>query len=384
MLCLTVIVFIAMLKPAFCQEPAIDNDLITYSMAISSNQQVKFRFPLDIRSGDRITGSVVEEKKNNAAEINNPSSTLQGVVIEIDGKQTKINNRLISFIVPAGITSLPFLLKNSAGQVIEQGQIPIGVYSYFDDRWQEPVGGLGAKFSPQAVAQPGQPLTISGNFDGNAANTNVSLNGQACETIAESPRMTNVQVSQNATAGVSNLTIAENNTKEEYKVNVLTLDLSAAKTNLQKGEKTTLKVTVNGLEGLTKTDINFKLRVENQSPQTISFLKETGNVIEKEINTEAVKNGKYEFSTKIIAQSSGPFSVQALFFKPVSKNPCVDDYYDCVKNADAEYESESQKAVFSANGNSKSAATKQATLIKAREEKKAACIQILIRCMKNK
>jgi hypothetical protein len=127
MLVLTIVAFAAMLKPAFCQEPAIDNDLITYSMAVSKDQKVNFRFPLDMRSGDRITGSVVEEKKNNAAEVNKIPSTLQGVVIEIDGKQTKLSNRLFSFIVPAGIASLPFLLKNSAGEVIQQGQLPVGI-----------------------------------------------------------------------------------------------------------------------------------------------------------------------------------------------------------------------------------------------------------------
>ena len=219
---------------------------------------------------------------------------------------------------------------------------------------------------------------------GNAANTNVSLNGQASEIIAESPRESFILVSQNATAGVSNLSINENNVIEEHKINVATLNLSAHKTNLRKGEKTTINVTVSGLEGITTTNMNFKLRLENQSPQTISFLKESSNVIVREINTGDVKNGKYEFSTKIIAQSTGPFSVQALFFKPVSKNPCVDDYYDCVKNADETYESESKKCAFRANGNKLSASTCQATLIKTREEKKAECLQTLIRCMKNK
>ena len=318
MLSLTVIVFVAMLKTAFCQEPEIDNDLIIYTKAVSPGQQVKLRLPKDIRSGDLITGSVIEEKKSTSGVENNSSSRLEGMVIEIDGKQTKINNRLISFLVPAGLTSLPFLLKNSAGQVIEQGQIPIGIFSYFDTRWQEPVGGLGAKFTPQAVGQPGQTLRITGSFDGNAANTNVSLNGQASEIIAESPRESFILVSQNATAGVSNLSINENNVIEEHKINVATLNLSAHKTNLRKGEKTTINVTVSGLEGITTTNMNFKLRLENQSPQTISFLKESSNVIVREINTGDVKNGKYEFSTKIIAQSTGPFSVQALFFKPAT------------------------------------------------------------------
>jgi hypothetical protein len=317
----TIVAFAAMLKPAFCQKPAIDNDLITYSMAVSSNQQVKFRLPSDIRPGDRITGSVVEEKKNNTGEVNKASSRLEGVVIEIDGKQTKLSNRLFSFIVPAGIASLPFLLKNSAGEIIEQSQIPIGIYSYFDDRWQEPVGGLGAKFSPEAIAQPGQPLKVTGSFDGNAANTNISLNGQACESIAESPRANFTQVTQNATAGVTNISISENNVTEEHKINIATLNLTANKTNLLKGGKATVNVTINGLENLKAEKINYKLSLENLSPQTISFLKESGNVITKEINTGSIKNGTYEFSTRIIALTTGVFTVSANLTAP-EKSDC--------------------------------------------------------------
>ena len=368
----TVIAIMAMIKPAFCQEPAIDNDLITYSMAVSSNQQVKFRLPLDIRSGDRITGSVIEEQKSNSEKVNKASSTLEGVVIEIEGKQTKISNRLFSFIVPAGLASIPFLLKNSAGELIEQGQIPVISSPFGDD--------FPIMFSPEKIGQPGQPLKVTGSFDGNAANTNVTLNGQACKMIAESPRMSYADLPENATAGVSNLTINENNSTTEHKINIAVLNLTANKTNLRKEEKAKILVTISGLENLTTEKLNYKLRLENLSPQTISFLKESGNVINKEINTAAVKNGKYEFSTGIIAQSTGSFSVQALFFKPVSKNPCVDAYYDCVKFADEDYEYKSRNCAFYATGKKAPAATCQAKLIKEREERKAACLQALRDC----
>ena len=396
MLGFTTIATMAIVNPVFCQQPAIDNDLITYAMAVSSDQQVKFRLPKDIRTGDMITGSVIEEKKNNAEGINKTSSTLEGVVIEINGKQTKLSNRLIAFIVPAGLTSLPFLLKNAAGEIIEKGQIPIDIFgshtmgadliytSITPNNLQSGNETLinVTKFSPQTIAQPGQALTVTGSFDGNAANTKVSLNGQACETIAESPRFINVQVSKNATAGVSNLTIEEKNITEEHKINIATLNLTANKTNLRRGEKTTINVTVSGLEGLAADNMNYKLRVENLSPQTISFLKESGNVIEKEINTKAVKNGQYEFSTKIIAQSTGSFSVQALFFKPAGKNPCVDTYYDCIKFVDEDYEYKSRNCTFYATGKKAPAATCQAQLIKEREERKAACLQQLRDCFK--
>ena len=331
MLGLTVLVFVAMLKPAFCQEPAIDNDLITYSMAVSPNQQVKFRLPLDIRSGDMITGSVVEESKNTSGKVNKTSSTLEGTVIEIDGKQTKLSNRLISFLVPAGITSLPFLLKNSAGEIIERGQIPINILSSHpigadlsfsnilpDNMHVDKVTPVNVtKFSPEPVGQPGQALRVTGTFDGNAANTNVSLNGQPCQTIAESPRMNFVQVSENATAGVSNLTIQENNIIEEHKINIATLNLSASKTNLRKGGEATITVLASGLEGLEK-GTNCNVEISNLSPLIVSIKGTADNNFSRQVPQGVT--GDYQFTFNIVGVTQGNYALEGILFCSSNSN----------------------------------------------------------------
>jgi hypothetical protein len=373
MLGFTVIALMAMLNPAFSQEPAIDNDLITYSMAVSPNQQVKFRFPLDMRSGDRISGTVVEEKKSNAGEANKTSSTLEGVVIEIDGKQTKLSNRIFSFIVPAGITSLPFLLKNAAGEIIQQGELPVGIANSISSP------EAGTDVYPSAVCQPGQPLTISGNFDGNASNTNVSLGGQNCEVIAESNRMSIVQVPQNATAGIKPITIEEFGIGgASKKMNVLVLDLKANKTTLLKGEKTTITVRVSGLEGLDYKKSNLKIRLENQSPQTIVFLKEN-NVIIKEINAESVKNGKYEFSTRISALTKGAFKVTATITSPKDDNDCVKKYQDCMAQIKANKEIAIKKCQDAGGAGLDDCITQVNT---ASEKLEKACFDEFLKCKK--
>ncbi len=347
MLGITVIAVIAMLRPAICQESGKNScptgiNCFTVNIAPSSGQQVVMRLPNDIRSGDMITGSVIEEKKPGTAVNKNSSSTLEGVVIEIDGKQTKLSNRLFTFIVPAGLASIPFLLKNAAGAVIQSGQVPVSgpMYDLLSDLWwREPPGGL---YNASPVAQPGQTLRITGSFDGNAANTNVSLNGQACEIIAESPRMSYAGIPQNATAGASAITIEENNSKESSKVNIVSLNLSAKKTSLLKGQKTTVSVVVSGLEGLDLRNRNtLKLSLENQSPQTIIFSNEPGNVITKDINAESVKDGKYEFSTRIAGLTKGSFSITSNVAAPKDDNDCVKKYQDCM----AQIKSDKEKAI---------------------------------------
>lgn len=349
MLGLTVLVFIAMVKPAFCQEPAIDNELIIYTKAVSPDQQVKFRLPLDIRSGDMITGSVVEESKNTSGKVNKTSSTLEGMVIEIDGKQTKLSNRIFSFIVPAGLASLPFLLKNAGGEIIERGQIPVdifgthpmgadltytNIYNTYTDK-KPPVNVT--RFSPEPVGQPGQALRVTGTFDGNAANTKVALNGQACETIAESPRESFIQVSQNATTGVSNMAIQENNISEEHKINIATLNLSASKSNLRKGGEATITVSVSGLEGLEK-GTDCKLDITNLTPSIVSIKGTTGNNINKTI--PQMVTGDYIFNFSIVGVTQGNFALEGMLFCSANSNA---NQNQAIANVGPEYQKWQEK-----------------------------------------
>ena len=366
------------INPAFGQVPAPDFDI--YPVKISPDEQVRFRLPKDIRSGDMITGTITEEKKNNAGDMKKNTPTLEGVVIEIDGKQTKLSTRIFSFIVPAGLASLPFLLKNSSGQIIERGQILILPQAINNIQ----TASNGMNFNPDFICQPGEPLTIPGNFDGNSSNTNVSINNIPCKIIAESPRQAVVEIPQNTAAGKGSIKIEGQQKKGEHTVNVAVINLTANKTNLLKGQKTTIRVTVDGLENLDLEKNHYRVELTNQSPGIVSFTKEPGNTITKSIDNSSIKNGKFEFTTGIIATTSGSFAVAAVLFKPVSKNPCVDAYYDCVKKADEDFDANASKCTGNANGITKYAANCLAPFIKEREEIKAACLQELINCMKKK
>lgn len=380
MLGITVITVIAMFQPAFCQETGKNScpvgvNCFTVNIAPSSGQQVSFRLPKDIRSGDVITGSVIEEK-----ETNKSSSTLEGVVIEIDGKQTKLSQRLFSFIVPAGLVSLPFLIKTVEGEVVESGQFPVGgpMYDLLSDLWwREPLGGL---YNIEPVAQPGRPLSISGPFDGNAANTNVSLNGQTCEIITESPRKSIVEIPKEATAGTLELTIEENNSKESSKVNIINLNLRANKTSLLKGQKTTVSVVVSGLEGLDLRNGNvIKLSLENQSPQTIAFLNEINNVIIKEIKEGSVNNGNYEFSTRIVGVTKGSYSITATVAAPKDDNGCVKKYQDCMAQVKGDKEKTIKKCQDAGGAGLDDCIAQVNT---ASEKLEKACLDDFLKCRK--
>ena len=378
MLGIIVINVAAIFNTGYCQT-ATDADINTYTLSVSADQYAQFRLPKDIRPGDVISGSVIEEKKNPAAVNNKTSAILEGMVIEIDGKQTKLSNRLFSFIVPAGIASIPFLLKNASGQVINHGQVPVGgpMYDLLSDTWRrDPIGGL---FTTPRVSQPGQTFSTAGPFDGNGGNTRISLNGQIMEIVAENPRFNFSTIPQNAAAGVSNLSIEENNKKEQHIVNIAVLNLSADKLSLTNREKATVIATVSGLDGFTG---NLTLTLENQSPQTIAFVKGNNTAIVREINSTSVKNGIYEFSTKIVALSTGIYAIGAKLTQPDDGgNPCVRAYLDCLKAADDAYEVGHQKCKAEGRGEG-AALTCLAPYEKARTDAQAECLKKFQECGK--
>ena len=187
------------------------------------------------------------------------------------------------------------------------------------------------------LGQPGQALRVTGTFDGNAANTNVSLNGQTCEIIAESPRENFTQVPQNATAGVSNLSITENNIKEEHTINVAVLNLSANKTNLRKGEKTTITVSVSGLEGVEKGN-DCKVEITNLSPSVVSMKSTDGNTISRAIPQGVT--GDYKFTFSIVGVTQGNYALEGILFCASNSNA---NQNQAIANVGPEYQKWQEK-----------------------------------------
>ncbi len=115
------------------------------------------------------------------------------------------------------------------------------------------------------VGQAGRPLVIVGPFDGNGSNTGVSVGpppepqlfpsvlpippGTICPIIAESPRKTIVEIPPNVVGPVS-LNVNENGKRTTAPFRSVGVNLSAPKTSLMRGEKTTLTVQVSGLQGI--------------------------------------------------------------------------------------------------------------------------------------
>lgn len=106
------------------------------------------------------------------------------------------------------------------------------------------------------LGQTGRRIVITGPFDGDSSNTKLDWknneNGSGnVGLIAESPRKA-VFVAPSNVTGPIELHLTEGKTQTTGNYRNVGINLTAPKTSLLKGEKTTLRVEVNGLQGLTQ------------------------------------------------------------------------------------------------------------------------------------
>lgn len=315
--------------------------------------QVKVTLPADIRAGDTISGTVVEyDARGNVAGTENKtrtSDTLEGAVIDINGQQHKLRDRILTFVVPAAGAAVPMILRDRSGREIERSQIPVnqnatsgvpthpsGDQPFVPPRPNNfPPTPLG-NFQPPRIGQVGRELSIPGHFDGHAGTTNVSIGNRPAEFLAESPRSTFVRVPNNVPAEPTMLTVEEvsslpgmaetQSVREQFKFNPVSVDLSADKLNLLRGEGTTLHVTLRGLE-LDDYEQLLVLELENLSPQTVHFApkkatqnpsrqsldrpKGQSDILRKALKSSEAQNGVIRFDEDLRGIHPGAFTITA-------------------------------------------------------------------------
>lgn len=305
------------------------------SVKTISGEVIDVKVPNNIRPGDRITGSVAAKT---------PSSTLEGAVIEIDGKQTNVKDKLFRMLVPAGVASIPFILRDNKGAELARTQIPVNLpalpmpgnnVTVPPQQIEMPPPRSPGDFAPMNYCQPGEPLTINGSFDGNASNTKVSINNIPCEVLAESDRGSFVQVPADLAAGRASLTIQEGGVTQTIPIQVVTTSLSANKRVVQKNTKAKITATVSGLENLDLNNNNFSIELTNSSPGVIQFREGTTTTISRAINSSNVKNGTFSFTADITGTATGSYTINSNLTSTTCTD-CWKQYENCIAAVEAE------------------------------------------------
>lgn len=283
--------------------------------------------PDDIRAGDTISGTVFTEPKGSTDEEKAKNQgVLNGTVLDLGG--TTIQAERPTFIwtpqIPQPNTPVRYELKivEVLGQPTPRGMTQSGAFITSNPNMTPPALPLGAvitadpKMTPTFVipqlGQQGRPIVITGPFDGNSSNTALNFNRDFEKNtesvsggfgqLAESPRTAVFRASTNFTGPVA-VTLKEGSVETKGTYRNVGVNLSAPKTNLLKGERTTLTVQVSGLEGITK---DVPLQLDSKGVITMAG----GNSQSlRSTPAEVNRDGTYTTTRAITGQQAGAFSV---------------------------------------------------------------------------
>lgn len=253
--------------------------------------------PSDMAAGDSISGTVVAEPAaaKDPAQQKKNSGELNGYVIELDQNRARAGDKQLHWKMPTTIAAgeILLVLKDSKGKVLGQTKVHVAAAP----------PAPGADFQIPHLAQAGRPIQISGPFDGNSANTNVTIGGSSVPILAESPRQAILQNPQ-STPGSVPVVINEDGKMANGSFRNLQIDLTAAKTTLMRGEQTELRVEVNGLAGLTES---VPVRLRNQTPEVVDVAGGNNQTIPLAPGAAPSQT----FSRTLTGVSSGQFNIVA-------------------------------------------------------------------------
>jgi hypothetical protein len=216
------------------QSTANGLNTVTFDLAAG---KIKVYLPDDMRAGDTISGTVSAEPRGSTdAERTVNQGVLNGMVIDLDSdKRISANQHSFLWKIPASLakSALKGQLKIFSGP---GSQKPLAAASLSFSTMSQAVP---ADFVLPQLGQTGRPLEILGPFDGNAANTSCSIGGQSAPVIAESPRQA-IITSPTDVNGPTQMSVAENGQNRTGPFRNIGVNLTSPKTNLLRGEKTTL------------------------------------------------------------------------------------------------------------------------------------------------
>lgn len=163
------------------------------------------------------------------------------------------------------------------------------------------------EFEVPELGQTGRPIEIRGQFDGNSSNTNVSVQvlnvNLPVDVIAESPRKSIVANPTNL-IGPGMIIINEGGRTHSSPFRNVDVGLSAPKTSLMRGEKTEMRVEVNGLAGITQT---VPMTLSSSGVVTMSG----GPFQQITIKPSDVTGGRYVITRTITGVQSGGWGAVA-------------------------------------------------------------------------
>ncbi len=295
---------------------------------VSEAGTVRVRLPDAMRAGDTIVGTVLAEPAGRTPEEKRRNADVLGaMVLDWGGSKTLVKERKFSWTLPPADRLTLTLSDPSGGSKRSFLSIPLAQPGSRSER-----AAIGISTPP--AAQTGKPFAIGGAFDPSKP-TQVVIGGKPAEILAESPRSIHVEMPFGL-AGPQEIAVHEDGkAPAKGQISAIDIRLSAPKTTLMKGERTTIRVEVRGLEALNfasdRLEVYFDpayIIIQNDSPDAVEFFGPgsepfDGTVLPKPKPSisRSIKimprmldpQGRFVRELTLRATASGPFSISGYF-----------------------------------------------------------------------
>ena len=213
------------------------------SSAPTSARQVAIILPAEIRPGERVSGSVVEDPARYSAvegvsmttfalpfSATGPQSTLAGWVVDISGEPSRPADGPIVLTVPPGQLELAVAIhpKGNVEQMVAK-RIPLPPSAKAKGK------AAGGYFAP-AICMKDELCLVRGVFSGDSSKTFAAIENRPAKIVAESSDAAYIAVPERTEAGSRPLAIAEGSTAVAFPMVVAALTIQPEHRELKKGE----------------------------------------------------------------------------------------------------------------------------------------------------
>jgi hypothetical protein len=220
-------------------------------------KEVGLILPANIRPGERVSGSVVENPSDYEAEEgirvtrvalpfapSGAGSTLAGWMLELSGEAPQAADGPIALTIPPGQLELAILFRqkgNEGSPVSKAISLPRATSS----KTKKP-----SSYEAQAICFKGQVCEIRGPFGGDSSKTFVAFEQRPAKVLAETSDAAYVAVPERTEAGPRPMIVAEGSKVIAFPMVVAQFSLNPDRRDLKQGEKMLVYPTIEGPEEL--------------------------------------------------------------------------------------------------------------------------------------
>ncbi len=258
---------------------------------------VYLNLPDDLAAGDAVSGTLVAEPAGRGpAEIAANRERLLRCAVRMADSRAPVAAGILRAKLPSDSREVSSELLDENGRAAASIRVPLA-----DARAISRPASL--RLPTRVLA--GNRARIAGSFGGDLSATSVRVGSQPARIVAESPRQC-IFESPASPAGRTTIEVREGRAACRGPLRNIVLKITSPKTDLLRGEHTTMTVELDGLEGL---EAPLTLTLANRTPAVVSM--EMGEEQTLPVEPGEVAGGAWSATRGLTGIQRGDFDIEA-------------------------------------------------------------------------